>query len=147
MISGLVFRKVTTIQFLTHRWQRVILTASLLVLVRELAFATESFSNGPIICPVRLLTGIPCPACGTTRSIGCLLLGNFNDALKLNPVGYLVLLATVAWSFKLNPLRSQRTKISKWFNGLQLHLKASVIVGIYGIAWIVTVIRWNSNIL
>lgn len=36
-------------------------------------------------CPFRLITGLPCPGCGMTRSAVCLLMGNFTEALKLNP--------------------------------------------------------------
>ena len=143
----MVFRRVITIQFLTHKWQRVVLTTTLLILARQLALATESFSNGPIVCPVRLLTGIPCPACGTTRSIGCILLGKFHDAWQLNPAGYMVFIATGIWSLKLSLLKYQRIKISAWFNGLRLHLKASLVVGIYLIAWVTTLMRWNTAIL
>lgn len=41
------------------------------------------------LCLVKITTGIPCPACGTTRSTTKLAQGNFSDALRINPLGYL----------------------------------------------------------
>lgn len=41
------------------------------------------------LCLFKNVTGIPCPACGTTRSILLLLNGNFMDAFTLNPFGVL----------------------------------------------------------
>lgn len=44
-----------------------------------------------LACPTRTLTGIPCPACGTTRSAAALAQGQFESALWTNPIGYLAL--------------------------------------------------------
>ncbi len=44
-------------------------------------------------CPIRWLTGKPCPTCGTTRSIGTILTGDFGQAWNLNPIGFIVVLA------------------------------------------------------
>lgn len=44
-------------------------------------------------CPVRYFGDRPCPTCGTTRSVASILSGNFAQAWKLNPIGYIVVLA------------------------------------------------------
>ena len=44
-------------------------------------------------CPVRLLTGRPCPTCGTTRSVVAIISGDFGHAWELNPIGFVVVLA------------------------------------------------------
>jgi hypothetical protein len=44
-------------------------------------------------CIVQHLTGIPCPACGITRSLDSLLRGEISPAWAFNPCGWLVLLA------------------------------------------------------
>ena len=47
-------------------------------------------------CPLRLLTGVPCPLCGTTTSVIELLGGDLTGALAANPFGVLgVLLAAL----------------------------------------------------
>ena len=49
------------------------------------------------VCPFRLATGWPCPACGSTRAVVAILRGDFGEALRLNPYGYVLcaLAATV----------------------------------------------------
>lgn len=41
------------------------------------------------ICPVRLVTGYPCPGCGITRAALCLLRLDFTGAATLNPSVFL----------------------------------------------------------
>ncbi len=41
-------------------------------------------------CLFHLVTGLPCPACGTGRGLMCLLHGNFYDALMFNPLSFVV---------------------------------------------------------
>ncbi|MDY6148079.1 MAG: DUF2752 domain-containing protein [Porphyromonas sp.] len=47
-----------------------------------------SFSG---VCFFKSVTGYPCPACGTTRSVIALTQGHWVDALWLNPLGFIVL--------------------------------------------------------
>ncbi len=47
---------------------------------------TKSFE----VCLVKHTTNIPCPSCGSTRSIISLTKGNFVEALIINPLGYIV---------------------------------------------------------
>jgi len=44
------------------------------------------------VCIIKLATNIPCPSCGSTRSVISLTKGDFIGALKFNPIGYLVAL-------------------------------------------------------
>lgn len=42
------------------------------------------------VCLIKHVTSIPCPSCGSTRSVISLTEGNFMVALKSNPMGYIV---------------------------------------------------------
>lgn len=42
------------------------------------------------VCLIKHTTNIPCPSCGSTRSVISLTKGNFIEALKINPLGYIV---------------------------------------------------------
>lgn len=44
-------------------------------------------------CPVREVTGVPCPGCGLTRAIMLLLRGDFYGALKMHAYAPLLLVA------------------------------------------------------
>ncbi|HUJ16410.1 MAG TPA: DUF2752 domain-containing protein [Nitrospirota bacterium] len=46
-------------------------------------------------CPFKALTGLPCPTCGSTRSIVHLAHGDFTAALAMNPL--ICMLCTVAF--------------------------------------------------
>lgn len=45
------------------------------------------------ICPLRMLFGIPCPTCGTTRAIGLLLKGKITEAAVVNPIWIFLLVS------------------------------------------------------
>ena len=46
-------------------------------------------AEGISICIVRNVTGVPCPGCGTTRSVVHVLHGEILDAVTTNPLGLL----------------------------------------------------------
>jgi hypothetical protein len=55
-------------------------------------------------CPLRTLTGIPCPLCGMTRGVTALVHGDVGHALFLNPGSLLIvalaMLLIVQWRLK-----------------------------------------------
>ncbi|HVR86996.1 MAG TPA: DUF2752 domain-containing protein [Planctomycetota bacterium] len=38
--------------------------------------------NGPVLCPLALIVGMPCPGCGITRAFGLATHGRFLDAFE-----------------------------------------------------------------
>jgi hypothetical protein len=44
------------------------------------------------VCLIKHVTNIPCPSCGSTRSVMSLTKGDFIGALNVNPMGYIVAL-------------------------------------------------------
>lgn len=38
-----------------------------------------------IYCPIRYITGVPCPGCGMSRALGCLLRGDLAGYFRCNP--------------------------------------------------------------
>ena len=66
-------------------------------------------------CPVRLLTGLECPGCGTTRALHHLLHGRIDDAFRLNPMLFvLVAVALCALPAVLRG-RSPQFLMKPWF--------------------------------
>ena len=53
--------------------------------------ATSQGAKTPEVCMFKQLTDLPCPACGTTRSVAHLHQGNLQLAWLSNPFGFLVL--------------------------------------------------------
>ncbi|MBD2593958.1 DUF2752 domain-containing protein [Nostoc spongiaeforme FACHB-130] len=50
-------------------------------------FYNQNYRLGFLVCPIRHLTGIPCPTCGMTRSFMAIGRGDLNQALTENLFG------------------------------------------------------------
>ena len=48
-------------------------------------------SSSESFCMIKRITNIPCPSCGSTRSVSSLLHGDFAGALYWNPLGLVIL--------------------------------------------------------
>ena len=53
-------------------------------------------TSGPSVCPFKLLTGLPCPGCGMTRSVVTLLHGDLGASLYYHPLGFVIVGLAVA---------------------------------------------------
>jgi hypothetical protein len=49
----------------------------------------------PLVCPLRALTGIPCPVCGMTRAVSAAMEGHLWESLRFQPAGLALLLLGV----------------------------------------------------
>lgn len=54
-----------------------------------------SHHDGLALCFTKRLIGIPCPSCGSTRSVIALAEGDLTAPLRLNPLGYIIALFLV----------------------------------------------------
>ncbi len=80
-------------------------------------------------CPLRALTGVPCPLCGMSTSVEATLQGDLGQALAANPMG-LVAVALAAWALVR---RSHR----KW------HVPAPVLWTILSGMWVFQLFRFS----
>ena len=49
------------------------------------------------LCPFHVITGLPCPTCGLTRGLHCLLRGDPTSAFLFNPLGIIALLGMMLY--------------------------------------------------
>lgn len=56
----------------------------------------DHVADGPVICPFRRLTGLPCPGCGLTRSWVYLAHGWWRESLAAHPFGVVAVAAALA---------------------------------------------------
>ena len=50
----------------------------------------KSENNSVEVCLVKHVTNIPCPSCGSSRSVISLMHGDFAQSLNINPLGFLI---------------------------------------------------------
>ena len=62
----------------------------------SLGAITGATPDGPTLCPFRVITGLQCPLCGTTRSLFALGHGDLERSLDFSPLGVFVAVAAVA---------------------------------------------------
>jgi uncharacterized membrane protein AbrB (regulator of aidB expression) len=65
----------------------------------------------PLACPLRTLTGVPCPMCGMTRAVVALVHGHALQSLRFNPGGILVVLLALAL---VAGFRVERVRLPPW---------------------------------
>ena len=66
-------------------------------------------------CPLRALTGVPCPTCYLTRATAASLTGNLDGALQLHAFGPVVAMALLTWSvFSVRQRRLLPRELPAW---------------------------------
>lgn len=70
------------------RWVGAV--AAVCVAIAASPWILELLEHTPVLCPFRVITGMPCPGCGTTRAVFELGSGRPITSLLLNPLGVFV---------------------------------------------------------
>ena len=82
-------------------------------------------------CPLRTLTGVPCPLCGSTRGVIAAMHGHLAHALELNPASLLVLvlaaMLVLGW-------RVERVRIPVW-----------AIVAVFAVLWTYQLFKYATG--
>lgn len=73
----------------------VVAAAGAAGLVAACFLSPDHAEDGPVICPFRRLTGLPCPGCGLTRSWVYLAHGWWRESLAAHPFGWLAALVVL----------------------------------------------------
>ena len=69
-----------------YRAPRAAVVAAIILVALGLAVAwLQASHEGPVVCPFRVVTGLPCPTCGLVRATGSLLHGRIGEAVRTNP--------------------------------------------------------------
>jgi hypothetical protein len=58
-----------------------------------LAYNVHEGPRAAGVCLFKAVSGLPCPSCGSTRSVLCLLHGEWSHAWMINPLGYILFAA------------------------------------------------------
>lgn len=82
---------------------------------------------GPTLCLFKRITGVPCPSCGTTRSVMLLTEGNFRESFLQNPFGFLIatiLIVVPVWVFA--DLLLKKSSLHHWYQKSEVLLRKPV---------------------
>jgi hypothetical protein len=131
---------------MTARRLRLLLIFLLLPAYTWLTFNWTSEGETEAFCPIKKITGIPCPSCGTTRSVLLLTKGHFTDAIHTNPLGLVaggfLLLAPFWLVYDLLKRRNSAWMIYCWTeNKIRSNIFVySSLIALVAINWI-----WNIH--
>jgi hypothetical protein len=107
--------------------------------------STDKFESESIaLCPFKVVTNIPCPSCGSTRSVVLLLKGKFIEALYVNPLGLLVaLIMLFAPVWIIFDLLFKKRTLLNFYNQMETNLRKPLIAIPFVL---LIIINWIWNI-
>ncbi|MCE5325696.1 MAG: DUF2752 domain-containing protein [Planctomycetaceae bacterium] len=79
-----------------HNRAAVVVVAVWGIVMLAMEFIARAFHINTTTCLLKRLTGLPCPACGGTRSFVCLLHGDILAAVAFNPLAAIICLLAAA---------------------------------------------------
>lgn len=100
--------------------------------------APDLLTAGPIWCPFRRFTGLPCPTCGLTTSCVATMHGQVADAVHAHPFGPVLVVLLAIWGLASWSRRRGSSRMASATGSLGR--LAGVIVGVAWLLWFPT--RW-----
>tara|TARA_B110000503_G_C7078306_1_gene383962 strand:- start:517 stop:903 length:387 start_codon:yes stop_codon:yes gene_type:complete len=96
------------------------------------------------VCLIKYHLNIPCPSCGSTRSIISMLKGDFNGALKKNPFGYLIAIIMIIippWIIT-DTIKGTKTLFNFYLKAETYLKKRKIVIPLI----LIVIINWIWNI-
>ena len=94
-------------------------------------------------CPLHAITGIPCPTCGATRGVRCLIHGDWGDALRWNPLLMMGLLGTLLYTLYAGVVVVGRLPRVRWepLSPRSIRAVRMAVIGLIAGDWLYLVLR------
>lgn len=87
-------------------------------------YRTFSLALEPGVCLVKRVTGVPCPSCGTTRSVLSILKGDILEGIQWNPFGIIIILILFIFPvWIISDVLSRNDSLFNSYNQTELFLK------------------------
>ena len=115
---------------------RLLSLLGFLLIARLLAVRSSGFSTGPSLCMFRNVTGLPCPFCGSTRSVGNILLGEFNAALHSNLLGYVGLAFLVLLFVTPSTIKGTSSYLAEKWWALTQRAQILITISLLALTWV-----------
>lgn len=125
---------------------RLYITTGIVCFIGIIWLLLDYYASANItLCPVKLVTGYPCPSCGTTRSISALFNGQLKDAFMINPLGIVSsIIIMVVLVLMLLDLVTKRDFYYKVYNQVEKFLQQHKAFS--AILVILVILNWAWNI-
>ncbi len=109
------------------------------------ALEQSAHTSIPTVCLFKEVTGIPCPSCGTTRSLVALIHGNIKESFLINPFGLVLALALLVIPLWIAADTLRRSdSFYKYYGLVERSLSANKWIS--GFAVFIVVLNWIWNI-
>ena len=108
--------------------------------VRFLSFHNHGFTTGPTLCVFKLVTGYPCPFCGTTRAIAALSECHLRASFNFNPFGFFLTAAVLIWALRIKFIERKFQLALAYFSRVPLGNKVVSAVAINAALWSLDII-------
>ena len=128
-----------------RKWQGIVI-AILTIIVPYLIMLSDShIETSQSLCPFKLLTGLPCPGCGITKSIIFLYKGDIIKSLTYHIFGPLVILFCVVSVFVLmSEIITRKEYLNKLFYNSKIGYILGFILATYHVTRLIIFISHNS---
>ena len=108
------------------------------------SFKTLQEKEKPEMCFIKQISGVPCPSCGTTRSVLAIIKGNYLAAVSINPIGFIVItmmLLVPVW-ISIDLLLKKQTLLTYYKKAEQFLKKPPVAI----LFILLLIVNWIWNI-
>lgn len=109
-----------------------------------IALSLNHSSPNSSVCLLKNVTGVPCPSCGSTRSVLSIIHGSPLEALYWNPLGFIVasiLIITPLWI--VFDIRTRRNSLSHFYAKAEAFFQRK---SVYVPALLLLTLNWIWNI-
>jgi len=104
----------------------------------------KAHTDTPTACLFKMITHVPCPACGTTRSLMLLSHGEIVQSLLTNPFGMLLaFLLVIVPAWMTVDLLREADSFLRWYIAIERVMKRNRWVSIPAIVLVATNWCWN----
>lgn len=81
-------------------------------------------TNSAEVCLFKYLTNIPCPSCGSTRSVISIIKGDFATSILINPFGFIIVfIMLVAPAWIIIDIITKKKTLFNFYQEIELILK------------------------
>jgi hypothetical protein len=106
-------------------------------------FLTAHTGGQGLPCPLRTLTGVPCPFCGMTTATVAIAHGNWAAAAAANPAAYLVAALAIGTAPVLIARATGHASTPQPWSAAARRRVGWVVAGLVGLSWLFQLRRYG----